>query len=645
MRYPEFAKNVVDVTKAPYFADNSGRTDCTAALCRAIDDCLRGYIIGLEKMRKELLEHWDKQGRKGNVYIGAESGRILDGEVFMTLPEDIPLSKIIYFPNGTYLVSDTVTYTFDNLFAPQTSWYKCELCRNIHILGEDKESTIIRLADNAEGFEKGNKKPVLSFNKVSTEDKETTNCAMMNTLEDITVDCGCGNPGAIGVLYASSNCGRIENVDIKADSGLYGIDFDYGSEGCVYDIRISGFDYGMRTTLTSPLILDRIDFSGNRIAAILTKDGNINTRNIVWGDIPAFSFLTGSCGRYYVQNDVEFVGDRSGNYIFIEKKNPLVASESVPENPRSTNSEDWVCIDDFGAVGDGVTDCTYAIQAAMDSGKPIIIFGEGNYLINRTIKVPATVKTIDFMYGSVIPGYSLIVGEMDGAFDICEDSDDMFFAEHFMAFKEQLSGFFRFFSHSAKRDIVIKDFCLSTSLYHNSIGGSKVYIDNCFTHTNHYAQDAILHRDGYTPVFCKMIPVEAHNQKIIGKNLNIERGETEMLCEGGEVVIDGYKTEGPGMLVKTVNGGKTQLNLFNAGLWCNRLEENSMFGVCDASIDVVGGNVFYYAPEEKYQTAFDTEQNGEKQRINMKDCSKILEGTDALNRDWGRLIESVEIKR
>lgn len=642
MRYPENCKNVIDVTKAPYFADNSGKTDCTAALCQAIDDVLIGYVDGLEKLRAKLLKMAEEQG--GNVYVGAESGRVLDGEVLMTMPEEIPVSKIIFFPKGTYLVSDTVTYTIENLFAPQAPWYKCELCRNIHIMGEDKENTVIRLADNAKGFEAGNKKPVLSFNRVSMPDKETTNCAQMNTLMDITIDCGSGNGGAIGVLYASSNCGRIENINVKSTDGLFGIDFDYSSEGCIRDINISGFNYGIRTGQTSPLILENIDLSENRIAGVLTKDANMVFRSINWGQIPAFSFSKSICGRYYVENQVKYTGEIEGNSIFIEKKNPMVASEFVPKNHRSEDFADWVCIDDFGAVGDGVTDSTNAIQAAMNSGKSVILFGEGNYMVKRTIKVPATVKTIDFMFGSIIPGYSLVVGEMDGAFDICQDSEDTLFAEHFMAFKEELSGFFRLFKHSAKRDVVIKDFCLSTSLYHNTIGGSKVYFDNCFTHTNHYAQDAVLHRDGYTPVFCRMLPVELHNQTAFGKNLNIERGEVELLNDNSLLCIDGYKVEGPGMLIKTIKGGKTQLNLFNAAWWGNKLEENSLFCVCDSSIDITGGNVFCYNPEEKYQMALDVDNDGFKKKCIIDECAKEILGNDALGRGAGRLIENIEIK-
>ena len=77
----------------------------------------------------------------------------------------------------------------------------------------------------------------------------------MNTLEDITVDCGVGNEGAIGVLYASSNCGRIENVTVTAHGGFCGIDFDYGSEACIQNVAVTGFEFGMRTGHTSPLVI------------------------------------------------------------------------------------------------------------------------------------------------------------------------------------------------------------------------------------------------------------------------------------------------------------------------------------------------------------------------------------------------------
>ena len=59
---------------------------------------------------------------------------------------------------------------------------------------------------------------------------------------------------------------------------------------------------------------------------------------------------------------------------------------------------------DFGAVGDGVTECSGAIQAAMKSGKPHVVFGSGHYLVNGKVYIPKTVNiTMDIKTGILIP--------------------------------------------------------------------------------------------------------------------------------------------------------------------------------------------------------------------------------------------------
>lgn len=638
MRYPIYStSNIIDVTKAPFYADNTGDTDCTKALQRAIDSCLQGYTDSLTAQREKLLSLYKERGE--NVYLGAEAGRVIDGNVYMTGPEEAVPAYILYFPNGVYRVSDTISYTFEDLVAPQMPGYNCELCRNIHILGESKEKTTIKLSDFSKGFERGNCKPLVSFNRKSTEGKETTNCAQLNTLEDITIDCGIGNEGVIGVLYASSNCGRMENVCIQAKDGKYGLLFDYGSEGCVYDLEIAGFEYGIKTNHTSPLIFENVDLSHNKIAGVRSKNGNLNFKNMTFGNIPALQLEPSENGRYYfADGEPTIIGTRDGNFVHFEKA-PLLQNKSTPKNKRTQDFSDWVCVDAFGAVGDGKTDSTLAIQKAMDSGKSVILFGKGTYVIQRTIKIPATVMTIDFMYASILVGYSLLIGEMESVFDICEDSENTFFAEHFSP-SEEFSGFFRMFKHSAKRSIVLKDMALAASLYFNTTGGSEVYFDNCFTHTNHYTQDVGLHRDGYVPVFCRVIPVELHDQKVYAKNLNIERADIELLNDHSELIIDGYKVEGPGVLVKNRNGGKTQLNLFNAAWWGNRIEDNALFDFDKGVLMATGGNVFCYPQEERFCLAI----YKETQRTYLKDCSVKLTGQDALHRDWGRLIKNLEIK-
>ena len=638
MKYPDMCKTVVDVTKAPYFADPTGKTDCTKALQLAIDDCLRDYILGIEEVRKELIDLHEKYG--GNVYAGAEAGKYIDGEIFVTLPTKIPPYRSLYFPAGTYLVSDTITYSFDNLFTQQSRDYTCELCRFIQISGQSRENTTIRLADHSNGFEKGKQKPVLSFNRASKADIETTNCAQMNTLEDITVDCGVGNEGAVGVLYASSNCGRIENVTVTAHGSFCGIDFDYGSEACIQNVAVTGFEFGMRTGHTSPLVMDTIDLSGNTGAGIRTKNGNIVLRNITIGEIPLFSFPGGQNGRYSCCGFTpQYVGDPTGSYLVTVPDNELFQNKKAPGNPKFEHLDDWVCVDDFGAVGDGQTDSTHAIQQAMNSGKSTVVFGSGSYRIERTVKIPATVTAIDFRYAELFPGYSLLVGEMEGMFDICEESTAPFFAEHIIAHP----GFYRIFRHSAKRTAVFRDVSASASLYFNTVGGSEVYFDNCFSHTEHYSQDVGLHRDGYVPVFCRMIPVEVHGQKVYCRNLNLERADIELLNDGSEVFVDGYKVEGPGTLVKSINNGKTTLNLFNAAWWGNKIPEHSLFESHDSQMRLIGGNPFCCPEDETYTLALRVFTAGEEKRCYLKECSQPLEGLDALGRSWGHLITDVTI--
>ena len=88
MKYPIEHPSVIDITKSPYFADNTGQTDTTNAIRQALDDCVQGYISGLEKLRNKLLALAAESD--GNVYIGAEAGRVINGEVYMTMPEEAP---------------------------------------------------------------------------------------------------------------------------------------------------------------------------------------------------------------------------------------------------------------------------------------------------------------------------------------------------------------------------------------------------------------------------------------------------------------------------------------------------------------------------------------------------------------------------
>ena len=72
--------------------------------------------------------------------------------------------------------------------------------------------------------------------------------------------------------------------------------------------------------------------------------------------------------------------------------------EDTPLAPWFDPTTEWASVDAYGA--DGGADDTAAVQAAMSSGKPVVVFPRALYNV-KTVKVPATVQRIDFMYAAV----------------------------------------------------------------------------------------------------------------------------------------------------------------------------------------------------------------------------------------------------
>ena len=89
-------KAIIDVTKPPYYVDNTGKVDCTKQLCSIVDEILKDYEKNFYET-KEKLESIDDE----NALISFEIRKV-QGKSNVIFPENLPQSKIIYFPNGTY---------------------------------------------------------------------------------------------------------------------------------------------------------------------------------------------------------------------------------------------------------------------------------------------------------------------------------------------------------------------------------------------------------------------------------------------------------------------------------------------------------------------------------------------------------------
>ncbi len=287
--------------------------------------------------------------------------------------------------------------------------------------------------------------------------------AYQNTVQDLTIRIGANNPGAIGVDLLVSNTGAIRNVTIKSDDStpLCGLELSRYQNGPGYaqNITITGFRYGVISGSYSygvpeqSYTLEHISMSGQRTAGWLNYNQPMFARDITYvGAGPAienfgvgritlvtasFTGRSGSVSAF--QNNagggVVFLraiacsGFRSclstngtvtgGNSISEYASQPVQSVYSsvrtslnlpISEAPTYTNpnfSTDWANVKSYGAAANCKTDDTAAIQAAMNSGKPVVYFPWACYRVDgnpHPVVIPATVRLIEGL-GSCIAAH------------------------------------------------------------------------------------------------------------------------------------------------------------------------------------------------------------------------------------------------
>ena len=587
------------------------KVDCTEILRRVYNDIIEEDVALVRKTYEKLKNAPDGE----NTYIGFQSRKMADGNLNVSYSEDLPPAHVMYFPKGTYLVSDTICYETRKSRKFHAGRFFYELNRNIHFEGECMEETVIKLCDNSKGFEYGQIRPIINFHlRPESNLVHCANNAMLNTFRDLTIDCGVGNPGAVGLKYYANNTGRVENVTIKSSDpdfeGFAGIMLNGHSIGSFNDIKVCGFDYGILCVDAERDLFENVTLENQRIQGIMIKSAtgifkDIKSEN----SVPTIMFEDE--GRSVVSLiDVEGKVQGGPNCIYTRNKNgesttrPIIKIKDKENEKISLNLpledtpkfkygdvSEWVCVDDFGAIGDGITDSTQMIQEALNSGARIIYFNQGRYLITDEIHIPVSVEMINFCYCDMAVGEKLIGGDGLGAFVIDEDSDKTLFMENAF-FWERFYGKFRFVRHSALRDLVLRDNHIQVgNVYFNTVPGSRVFIDDVACTSGDFSHWYIYRRPEREPIYASCIPFEFHGQKVWARNINPERADLHIVNDGGEVLLLGAYVEGPGTIIKTVNGGKSEVINFIAHLANIDTREMPVIVNDNSDVSVVSGNV------------------------------------------------------
>jgi hypothetical protein len=87
-----------------------------------------------------------------------------------------------------------------------------------------------------------------------------------------------------------------------------------------------------------------------------------------------------------VSNETSIIGGTDAGLVTYNEGGLGAVTRTVKAKLQET-----VSVKDFGAVGDGVTDDTAAIQAALDSGAKLILLPRGDYKITSTLTIPTSV--------------------------------------------------------------------------------------------------------------------------------------------------------------------------------------------------------------------------------------------------------------
>lgn len=319
---------------------------------------------------------------------------------------------------------------------------------HVRIMGQDRSKTIIKLKDGAPRFQNVNSpKPVLSYRK---DPRQFNNVPADNSLENITINTGKTNPGAVGLVFAGANLASLNDLTIRTldGNGYAGIWMPVGSvQAYGHDITVEGFNIGIKLDqqaeicatfehvsligqkqfgmqVQASIAIVRDLYSKNSVPAVSLTHNNGHVTlvdSLLEGGIPTIPAIKiDSSGGAFVRNvttkGYSFGINNRGTTLFEDgniteytTSPPVVLFEgqadhslnlAVPDTPYGNweqNPLQWASPEDYDIKAGSGGDDTAAIQAALSSGRSVVYFPKRQYRSN-SLTVPPTVKRIELMH-------------------------------------------------------------------------------------------------------------------------------------------------------------------------------------------------------------------------------------------------------
>ena len=391
----------VDVTKPPYSIDNTGATDVTQQLRAAMVDIWHGGFPALRQ-------------------------------------------KTLYFPNGTYRISDTLDTVGPDKVGKMIAIHR------LLWMGQSRDKTIIKLDDHLPAFQDPKKpKGMIKTESIGVHGND----AYQNSFINLTLDVGAGNPGASGIDYLSSNNGEMHDVTIRAPegSGFAGLMMVRAWPGPAFvkNLEVDGFQIGVLLThMEYSFTFEHLTLKNQREAGLENLDNGAFIRDLQsTNTVPAIinktagglvvavdsKFLGGDSNTPAVQNsgglflrniDVEGYGNAVANSVRDGSPNapagkiteytshPVITSKGfsdsrttslgleVRETPvfEDNDFSHWYSVGNKTKPDAGPADQADAIQAAIDEaageGKTTFYIIPGQYIVTHTLNFHGSIRRV-----------------------------------------------------------------------------------------------------------------------------------------------------------------------------------------------------------------------------------------------------------
>ncbi|HUT59409.1 MAG TPA: glycoside hydrolase family 55 protein [Phycisphaerae bacterium] len=488
----------------------------------------------------------------------------------------------LYFPNGTYLVSDGVGIFNGKAHSRD---------RFLTYQGQSEAGTVIRLKDNCPGF--GDPaKPKIVF---SVYEGQGTGDVMHSYVRNLTVDVGRGNPGAVGLRFMSNNSGAMYHVTIRSSdpkgAGRIGLDMRQGQNGpcLIKHVTVEGFDHGVETGDTFALVFEHLTLrnqnvlgffnvtsrttirdlkSVNRVPAIRNKwesltlveadlTGGGKDQTAILNESPKFfvrdirqsgygHLLKDAAGQMHDGASLDEWYEGKGHALFpCDLKSLRLPIKETPEVPWETDLAKWARVD-WSKAGEDIGEALQgAIDRAAKEGKTTIYFPRRP----RTYDYPKFTRPIR-VHGSVnrIIGMSNIIDIADPSGTLQRGEQAVFTFEDLTSPAVVVERFFLLggwkgprkaymFDNKSGKALVLRNMGMS-GLIKKPTPGGECYIEDL-------------------PVSGLFI---GPGETCWARQYNPESPEANMIeVDGGQLWILGLKTEGRARHIVARGGARVEL--------------------------------------------------------------------------------------